>query len=199
MYQNLLANAQVMTSDPVRAFSLSGTDKIYYLLEGGSDKARTFLNDVVKGDVIQIQGQVQEACKGKLNYYKVVVYQVVKLGPGSDVSTAKMNLIGNLGYDPALRSTAKGSPVCNMSACCDDVWFSVTAWGRTGEVSAQYLNKGSKAFFAGDLKPVNVYKTQSGEERIKAVVTAWTVKFLDSKPTAASAEVPEVQGEEIPF
>ena len=79
------------------------------------------------------------------------------------------------------------------------MWFSVTAWGRTGEVSAQHLNKGSKAFFAGDLKPVNVYKTQSGEERIKAVVMAWTVKFLDSKPQSVAPTSEPRGGEEIPF
>ena len=71
------------------------------------------------------------------------------------MSTAvnKVILIGNLGDDPDLSYTQSGTAICNMSVATNESytdkdgnevqnteWHKVEAWGRLGEVCAEYLD-----------------------------------------------------------
>ena len=68
----------------------------------------------------------------------------------------KVILIGNLGRDPELRYTQNGQAVANFTLATSEnwkdksgeriertEWHRIVAWGRTGELCAQYLAKGS--------------------------------------------------------
>lgn len=78
----------------------------------------------------------------------------------------KVMIVGNLGQDPEVRSTAQGTQVANLNIATDESykdrqtgetvskteWHRVVLFGRTAEVAAQYLNKGSKVYMEGRLQ-----------------------------------------------
>ena len=67
----------------------------------------------------------------------------------------KVQLIGNLGVQPELKTLESGKTVVNFSMATnekfrnqegvlitDTQWHSIVAWGKTAEIIAQYVNKG---------------------------------------------------------
>lgn len=74
-------------------------------------------------------------------------------------SVNKVIILGRLGKDPELRE-ANGTQVCRLAIATsrkykdrdEEVeWHNVVLFGRTAEVAAQYLKKGSEAFVEGRL------------------------------------------------
>jgi single-strand DNA-binding protein len=74
-------------------------------------------------------------------------------------------LMGNLTRDVQLRYTPGGTPVTEVGLAVNDrrknqngewvdetTFVDVTFWGRTAEVAAEYLSKGSPVFVEGRLK-----------------------------------------------
>ena len=74
-------------------------------------------------------------------------------------------LMGNLTRDVQLRYTPSGTPVTEIGLAVNDrrkgqngewidetTFVDVTFWGRTAEVAAEYLSKGSPVFIEGRLK-----------------------------------------------
>lgn len=74
-------------------------------------------------------------------------------------------LMGNLTRDIQLRYTPSGTPVTEVGLAVNDrrkgnngewidetTFVDVTFWGRTAEVAAEYLSKGSPVFVEGRLK-----------------------------------------------
>ncbi|MDX1926795.1 MAG: single-stranded DNA-binding protein [Pirellulaceae bacterium] len=74
-------------------------------------------------------------------------------------------LMGNLTRDIVLRYTPAGTPVTEVGLAINDrrkgqngewidetTFVDVTFWGRTAEVAAEYLSKGSPVFIEGHLK-----------------------------------------------
>lgn len=74
-------------------------------------------------------------------------------------------LMGNLTRDIQLRYTPAGTPVTEVGLAVNDrrknqngewidetTFVDVTFWGRTAEVAAEYLSKGSPVFIEGRLK-----------------------------------------------
>jgi single-strand DNA-binding protein len=113
----------------------------------------------------------------------------------------KTILIGHLGKDPVLRYTPKGTAVCDFSLATSDgkttKWWTVTTWNDLAENTSQFLRKGSKVFVEGTLKadekgnPV-MFQRKDGTSGTKFELTAWVVRFLDSKEDRVekSPEVP---------
>src|SRR3954470_12851220 len=77
----------------------------------------------------------------------------------------KVILAGNLTRDPELRYTPKGTAVTKIGFAVNRTWktesgeqkeevsfIDIEAWGRQGEVIAQYMKKGSPLFVEGRLK-----------------------------------------------
>ena len=103
----------------------------------------------------------------------------------------KVMIIGNLGSDPEMRYTPQGNAVTTFSVATNRryktgdgeqheevVWFRVSAWGNLAENTSQYLEKGSKVFVEGRIKPIRIYETQSGEARANLEISALDVRFL---------------------
>lgn len=81
-------------------------------------------------------------------------------------SVNKVILIGTLGRDPELRYMPNGNPVASIALATDESytdkttgqkveqteWHRITAYGKLGEICAQYLKKGSKVYFEGKLR-----------------------------------------------
>lgn len=105
----------------------------------------------------------------------------------------KVILAGNLTRDPELRYTPKGSAVCEIGIAVNRSWKSetgenkeevtfvdVVAYGRTGEVIAQYLRKGRPILIEGRLKLDTWDDKQTNQKRSKMRVICENFQFLDS-------------------
>jgi single-strand DNA-binding protein len=78
----------------------------------------------------------------------------------------KVMVVGNLGQNPEVRSTAQGMQMANLNIATDESyedrvtgelvpkteWHRVVLFGRTAEVAAKYLKKGSKIYLEGRLQ-----------------------------------------------
>jgi single-strand DNA-binding protein len=115
----------------------------------------------------------------------------------------RVQLIGYLGKDPEGKFTPTGKKVTQFSVAITNRWKSrdgeskeytewvnIEAWGRLGEISQEYLKKGSLIFVEGRLK-TDKYE-EKGENRYFTKVVALSLQFLDRKP----AEEPVMAVEE---
>ena len=115
----------------------------------------------------------------------------------------RVQLIGYLGKDPEGKFTPTGKKVTQFSVGITNRWKSregdakeytewvnIEAWGRLGEISQEYLKKGSLIFVEGRLK-TDRYE-EKGETRFYTKVVALSLQFLDRKP----AEEPVMAVEE---
>lgn len=102
-------------------------------------------------------------------------------------------IAGNVTRDIELRHTASGTAVCDLGLAInerrkqgdewiDDVTFvDVIAWGRTAEVCAEYLEKGSPVLIQGRLK-LDQWQTTEGEKRSKLRVVCDRMQMIGSRP-----------------
>ncbi len=103
----------------------------------------------------------------------------------------KVILIGNLGRDPELRYTQGGQAVANFSLATTESyndrssnervekteWHRIVAWGKTGELCAQYLAKGRTVYIEGRLQTRD-WEDKEGNKRSTTEIVANTVQFL---------------------
>lgn len=105
----------------------------------------------------------------------------------------KVILIGRLGQDPEVKSF-NGANVTNFSIATskkytdkngqkhdDTTWHRISAWGKTGELCAQYLRKGNPVAIEGEVR------INKKEDREYYSVVAERVEFLGSKNDNAGA------------
>jgi single-strand DNA-binding protein len=109
-------------------------------------------------------------------------------------SVNKVILIGNLGADPEVRSTANGGYVANLRLATSEVWrdrnsgdqqertewHRVVLFGRTAEIAQQYLRKGSKIYIDGRLQ-TRKWQDQSGQDRYTTEIVGDVMRMLDSR------------------
>lgn len=92
----------------------------------------------------------------------------------------KVQLIGNLGFDPEVREIAKGRKVARISVATNDSyrnaagervtdtqWHTVVAWGNTAEAVERLLRKGSPVALEGRL----VHRSYETKEGVKRYIT----------------------------
>jgi single-strand DNA-binding protein len=120
---------------------------------------------------------------------------------GEDTAMASVNkviLIGNLGRDPELRYTQNGQAVANFTVATSErfanksgeqqertEWHRIVAWGRTGELCAQYLSKGRSVYIEGRLQ-TREWEDKDGQKRTTTEINAQRVQFLGG-PRGAGA------------
>lgn len=123
----------------------------------------------------------------------------------------KVILAGNLTRDPELRYTPKGTAVAKIGLAVNRTWTTETgekkeevsfidieAWGRQGEVIAQYLKKGRPLLVEGRLKLDTWEDKNTKQKQSKLKVVLESFSFLDSNrgdapsapPPAARAAAP---------
>ncbi len=139
----------------------------------------------------------------------------------------KAILIGNLGRDPELRYTQNGQAVANFTLATTESWTDkasgqkqertewhrIVAWGRTGELCAQYLAKGRTVYIEGRIQ-TREWEDKEGQKRWTTEVNAQTVQFLggprgadddaDAESTPADTSAPPAStapspDDDIPF
>ena len=93
-------------------------------------------------------------------------------------SLNKVQLIGNLGQDPEIRSTQSGDKVATLSIATSESWrdkntgekrektewHRVVAFGNLAGIMEQYLKKGSKVYLEGQMQ-TRKWQDQSGQDR----------------------------------
>lgn len=102
----------------------------------------------------------------------------------------KVILIGNLGVDPELRYTAKGTAVLNLPLATSrrtkkedgewderTEWHNVVVWGKQAENCTQFLQKGDRVYVEGQLQKSS-WNDAEGNMRWKSEVYVDEVKFL---------------------
>jgi|SRR5579872_3129106 len=105
----------------------------------------------------------------------------------------KVIIAGNLTRDPELRYTPKGSAVAAFTLAVNRSWKSETgemkeevsfidveAWGRQGEVIAQYMRKGRPFLVEGRLKQDTWEDKNTHQKQSKLKVVLEGFSFIDS-------------------
>jgi len=92
----------------------------------------------------------------------------------------KVQLIGNLGQEPDIRTTETGKKVARFSIATNDIyrnsrgeriretlWHTVIAWGKLAEIAEKYLTKGREVAVTGKL----VHREYTDKNGIKRFIT----------------------------
>jgi len=115
----------------------------------------------------------------------------------------KVILAGNLTRDPELRYTPKGTAVAKIGLAVSRTWtgedgqkkeevsfIDIEAWGRQGEVIAQYMKKGRPLLVEGRLK-LDSWEDKNTKQKVsKLKVVLESFSFLDSKPSDTGGGAP---------
>ncbi len=105
------------------------------------------------------------------------------------MSLNTVKLVGRAGRDPEVRYFESGSVVCNLTLAVDRQrrnsdepdWFNLEIWGKTAEVAANYVRKGSLIGVTGALKFDHWQDRSTGTARSKPVIRVDQLRLLGSK------------------
>ncbi|OGE74458.1 MAG: hypothetical protein A3I07_01970 [Candidatus Doudnabacteria bacterium RIFCSPLOWO2_02_FULL_42_9] len=144
----------------------------------------------------------------------------------------KVQIIGRLTRDPEVRTTPTGKNVCSFSVATGFTWtdqsgqkkeqtefHNVIAWGKLGDIIAQYMKKGRQIYIEGRLQTTSWDDKTSGQKRYKTEIIAENMIMLGGKPEGSSgagssavasakaeqpepkSELPEIQidNDDLPF
>ncbi len=103
----------------------------------------------------------------------------------------KVILMGNLTRDPETRTTTGGQSVTNFSLAVNRTWkgqdgqtnedvsyIDCVAWGKPGEIIAQYLGKGRAVLVSGRLDQRSWEDKETGSKRSKVEVIVEDFNFV---------------------
>jgi single-strand DNA-binding protein len=110
-------------------------------------------------------------------------------------SVNKVMLVGNLTRDPELKYTPSGQAVAEFGLAMNESYknkqtgqdvekvcfIDITCWGRTGEVAAEYLKKGTQVHIEGKLTQDRWDDAATGQKRSKIKVTCERLTFIGGK------------------
>ncbi|MBP5633477.1 single-stranded DNA-binding protein [Candidatus Saccharibacteria bacterium] len=120
--------------------------------------------------------------------------------------------MGNITRDPELRTTPSGTQVCGFSVAVNRNYkdnsgeqkenvsfFDCSAWGKSGEIIAQYAKKGSGILVSGRLEQRS-WEDKEGQKRSRVEIVVEDFNFVggangdggnsgSSKSSAASSDV----------
>ena len=125
---------------------------------------------------------------------------------------SKVIIVGNITRDPELRTTPSGTQVCGFSVAVNRNYkdnsgeqkenvsfFDCSAWGKSGEIIAQYSKKGSGILVSGRLEQRS-WEDKEGQKRSRVEIVVEDFNFVggangdggnggSSKSSAASSDV----------
>ena len=105
----------------------------------------------------------------------------------------KVILVGNLGKDPELSYLPSGQSVAKFSLATsrsykdksgemkeETEWHNIVAWGKLGEICAQYLTKGRQAYVEGRIQS-RTWEGRDGQKRTSVDIVASDVQMLGGR------------------
>ena len=109
-------------------------------------------------------------------------------------SVNKVILLGNVGKDPEIRSTASGMIVANFSIATTDrikgqdgqftdktEWHNLVAFQRTAEIVRDYVKKGNKLYIEGRLQTSSWDDKTSGQKKYKTEIIVSDLSLLSGR------------------
>ena len=113
-------------------------------------------------------------------------------------SVNKVTLLGNVGKDPEIRSTASGVMVASLTLATSDrqkdaqgnwqdrtEWHNLKAFNRTAEIVRDYVKKGSKLYVEGKISTNSWDAKESGQKRYKTEILVNELVLLSSREEGA--------------
>ena len=110
----------------------------------------------------------------------------------------KVILVGNLGKDPELSYLPSGQSVAKFTMATnrkykdksgelkeETEWHNIVAWGKLGEISAQYLKKGRQAYVEGRIRS-RKWEDREGKPRTTVEIVADEVVLLGGRGEEAA-------------
>lgn len=104
-----------------------------------------------------------------------------------------VQLIGRLGQDPEVRTLTSGKKLTTFSLATSDYyrnadgdkvedtqWHNIVAWGKVGEIAAEYLTKGREVALEGKLIHRS-YENNDGEKRYVTEINLNELLMIGSK------------------
>lgn len=115
-------------------------------------------------------------------------------------------LVGRLTRDPELKFTPINTPIASFSIANNKSWkaqngekkencsfFNCIAWGKTGEIIAQYFKKGQRIIIEGRLQQRS-WNDKDGNRRSVVEVVVENFQFLDAPSSSKeSGTAPQEQ------
>lgn len=106
----------------------------------------------------------------------------------------KVIILGRLGQDPEIRTTASGTQVANLNVATNErgpkqadgsyqdttEWHKVILFGKTAEIAGQYLQKGSQVYIEGRLQ-TRKWQDQNGQDRYSTEIVANEMQLIGGK------------------
>jgi single-strand DNA-binding protein len=105
----------------------------------------------------------------------------------------KVQLIGNLGSKPEVKSTGSGKKLARFSIATNEIyrnasgdkvketqWHSLVAWGKVADIAEKYLDKGKEVAIEGKLVSRN-YTDKTGSKKYVTEVQVNELLLLGSK------------------
>ncbi|MGG6295158.1 single-stranded DNA-binding protein [Leptolyngbya sp. AN02str] len=100
-----------------------------------------------------------------------------------------VTLVGRAGRDPEVKYFESGNVVCNLTLAVnrrtrnsdEPDWFNLEIWGKTAQIAADYVRKGSLIGVTGSLKFDYWQDRSTGVERSKPVIRVDRLELLGSK------------------
>jgi single-strand DNA-binding protein len=113
-------------------------------------------------------------------------------------SVNKVTLLGNVGKDPEIRSTAGGTMVANLTLATSDrqkdaqgnwqdrtEWHNLVAFTRTAEIVRDYVKKGSKLYIEGKIQTRSWDDKESGQKRYRTEIIVNELVLLSGREEGA--------------
>lgn len=107
----------------------------------------------------------------------------------------KVQLIGNLGNAPEVRTTETGKKLVKFSVATNEIyrnangekiketqWHNLIAWGKLADIAEKYLLKGSEVAIEGKLINRN-YTDKEGNKKYVTEIQVNELLLLGSKPS----------------
>lgn len=104
----------------------------------------------------------------------------------------RVELIGNVGKDPEIKTLESGMKVANFSIATSETfkdkqgekqtnteWHNIVIWGKLADVVEKYVKKGDKLFVAGKIK------TRKHEDKYYTDIVVHEMLMLGNKSTAS--------------
>ena len=114
-------------------------------------------------------------------------------------SVNKVILLGNVGKDPEIRSTAGGTMVANLTLATSDrqkdaqgnwqdrtEWHNLVAFTRTAEIIRDYVKKGTKLYIEGKIQTRSWDDKESGQKRYRTEIIVNDLSLLSGRDEGSS-------------
>jgi single-strand DNA-binding protein len=113
-------------------------------------------------------------------------------------SVNKVTLLGNVGKDPEIRSTASGVIVASFSVATSDrqkdaqgtwqdktEWHNLKAFNRTAEIVRDYVKKGAKLYIEGKITTNSWDDKESGQKKYRTEILVNELVLLSGREDGA--------------